>query len=92
MNYEELPKSMQEDAIRPYWELLQKKRVSLFFKRLLDMIASFVMLVILSPFLFVQWFKMRIRSVLLSQREKTRVSRVLEDLFVGSGWTSFPNC
>jgi|GEM_PF-4645477 len=39
MNYEELPKSMQEDAIRPYWELLQKKRVSLFFKRLLDMIA-----------------------------------------------------
>ena len=51
MNYEELPKSMQEDAIRPYWELLQKKRVSLFFKRLLDMIASFVMLVILSPFL-----------------------------------------
>ncbi len=24
MNYEELPKSMQEDAIRPYWELLQK--------------------------------------------------------------------
>ena len=47
MNYEELPKSMQEDAIRPYWELLQKKRVSLFFKRLLDMIASFVMLVIL---------------------------------------------
>lgn len=51
MNYEELPQSMQEDAIRPYWELLQKKRVSLFFKRLLDMIASFVMLVILSPFL-----------------------------------------
>ena len=29
----------------------KKMRVSLFFKRLLDMIASFVMLVILSPFL-----------------------------------------
>ena len=50
MKYEELPKAMQEGAIKPYWDLLQKKKGSLILKRLMDIVASFLMLVILSPF------------------------------------------
>ena len=53
MKYEELPKAMQEGAIKPYWDLLQKKRGSLILKRLMDIVDSFLMLVILSPFLLI---------------------------------------
>lgn len=53
MKYEELPKAMQEGAIKPYWDLLQKKKGSLILKRLMDIVASFLMLVILSPFLLI---------------------------------------
>lgn len=53
MRYEELPKEMQNDAVKRYWEILRKKRFSLFLKRLMDILASFIMLVILSPFLLI---------------------------------------
>lgn len=50
MKYEELPKEMHNDSVKKYWEKLRKKKFSLLLKRLLDIMASFVMLVILSPF------------------------------------------
>lgn len=40
---------MQTEEVREYYEILKKKRVSLFFKRLFDIVVSFLMLVILSP-------------------------------------------
>ena len=47
--WEQLPENMQNDAVRPYYELLQKKRVSLFFKRCFDLFVSLILLVLLSP-------------------------------------------
>lgn len=47
--WELLPENMQNDAVRPYYELLQKKRVSLFFKRCFDLFVSLILLVLLSP-------------------------------------------
>ena len=32
--WEKLPPELQTDAVRPYYDLLKKKRVALFFKRL----------------------------------------------------------
>ena len=47
--WELLPENMQNYAVRPYYELLQKKRVSLFFKRCFDLFVSLILLVLLSP-------------------------------------------
>lgn len=51
--WEELPSFMRTEAVRPYYEKLQKRRFSLAVKRLFDFVVSSVMLVILSPALLV---------------------------------------
>lgn len=47
--WEQLPNEMQTDEVRKYYDILKKKQVSLFFKRIFDIVASLIMLVILSP-------------------------------------------
>lgn len=47
--WEDLPVELRIDEVRPYYEILNKKRTSLFFKRLFDIVCSGIMLVILSP-------------------------------------------
>lgn len=51
--WEKLPKFMQTEEVRPYYEELKKKKVSLALKRIFDVIASSIMLVILSPLLII---------------------------------------
>lgn len=45
--WEKLPKFMQCDEVRPYYDSLNKKRVSLFFKRVFDIIVGCLLFVIL---------------------------------------------
>ena len=47
--WEELPPELQTEAVRPYYDILNKKRGSLVCKRLFDIAVSAVMLVVLSP-------------------------------------------
>ena len=47
--WEELPKELQTEEVRPYYEVLKKKRLSLILKRIFDIAASLVMLIILLP-------------------------------------------
>ena len=47
--WEQLPNEMQTDEVRKYYDILKKKQVSLFFKRIFDIVASLIMLIILSP-------------------------------------------
>ena len=47
--WEALPENMRTDAVRPYYELLEKKQGSLLLKRVFDVAVSAVMLLILSP-------------------------------------------
>lgn len=51
--WEKLPKFMQTEEVRPYYERLKKKKVSLALKRIFDVIVSSIMLVILSPLLII---------------------------------------
>ncbi len=48
-NWEDLPAQMQTDAVRKYYDILREKRAGLFFKRVFDVVASFCLLLILSP-------------------------------------------
>ena len=47
--WNELPDNMKTDEVRKYYDLLKKKKGSLVFKRLFDIIVSFIMLILLSP-------------------------------------------
>ena len=51
--WKKLPKFMQTEEVRPYYERLKKKKVSLMLKRIFDVIVSSIMLVILFPLLII---------------------------------------
>ncbi len=51
--WKELPEKMQTEAVRPYYEYLNKKRGSLMLKRAFDVIVSVVLLIVLSPIVLV---------------------------------------
>lgn len=51
--WDKLPKNMRTEDVRPYYESLKKKKVSLALKRAFDVIASTIMIVILSPLLII---------------------------------------
>ena len=45
----DLPDNLRTDAVRPYYDLLAKRRGSLLIKRIFDVVVSALMLLILSP-------------------------------------------
>ncbi len=49
IEWEQLPPEMQTEEVRKYYDILKKKQVSLFFKRVFDLFVSVVALIILSP-------------------------------------------
>lgn len=51
--WEQLPKYMRNEAVRPYYEKLKKKNVSLVLKRVFDVVISVIMLIFLSPVMIV---------------------------------------
>ena len=52
-NWNELPEYMRTDEVRPYYDLLQKKRLSLFLKRVFDIVVSLIMIILCSPVLLI---------------------------------------
>lgn len=52
-NWNELPEYMRTDEVRPYYDLLQRKKLSLFFKRIFDIVISLIMIILCSPILLI---------------------------------------
>ena len=46
--WEDLPAFMRTPEVRPYWEILDKKRGQLFFKRVFDLFVAILLLVVLA--------------------------------------------
>ena len=44
--FENLPQNFQVDAVKEYYDILSHKKVSLFFKRLLDFLVSFILILL----------------------------------------------
>lgn len=51
--WEELPDNMQNDAVKPYYDILNGKKADLFAKRVFDVIVSALSLIVLSPIFLV---------------------------------------
>ena len=46
--WETLPDYMQNDEVRFYYETLQKKKVSMFLKRVMDLVGGLILLILLA--------------------------------------------
>lgn len=62
ISWEKLPDNMRTEEVRPYYDLLKKKRCGLFFKRVFDVIVSALMLILLSPVFLVLAIAIKIDS------------------------------
>lgn len=60
--WEQLPAEMQTEAVRRYYNILKKKQVSLFFKRVFDIVASVLMLIVFSPFFLILAIAIKVDS------------------------------
>ena len=60
--WEELPDEMQTEAVRKYYDLLKKRQVGLFFKRLFDLVVSAIMLIVFSPVFLILAIAIKIDS------------------------------
>lgn len=60
--WEKLPREMQADEVRKYYDILRKKNFSLFWKRVFDIFVSALMLIVLSPLFLVLAIAIKIDS------------------------------
>ena len=60
--WDDLPPEMQTEEVRKYYDVLKKKRVGLFFKRVFDIVVSALMLVVASPIFLILAIAIKIDS------------------------------
>lgn len=70
--WEDLPNELKNDKIKEYYDILSKKKISLFLKRIFDVIMSFLMIVVLSPiFLIIAiWIKVDSKGTVFFKQER----------------------
>ncbi len=77
--WESLPDNMKTEEVRPYYNMLQKKKRSIFFKRIFDVAGSLFLLVILSPLFFILAIIIKVDSpgpVFFRQERVTQYGRL----------------
>lgn len=62
IKWEQLPPEMQTEAVRKYYDILKKRKASLFFKRVFDVVVSLILLVLLSPVFLILAIAIKIDS------------------------------
>lgn len=51
--WDDLPDFMKNDDVKVYYDLLKKKKFSLYFKRVFDIVVSLIMIILCSPILLI---------------------------------------
>lgn len=71
-NWEDLPSFMKVDEVRPYWEVLNRKRGQLFLKRVFDIVVALILLIILAiPMAVIAvWIKLDSPGTVLYRQER----------------------
>jgi lipopolysaccharide/colanic/teichoic acid biosynthesis glycosyltransferase len=78
-NWEELPEHMRLQEVKPYYDILKKKQVSIFFKRIFDILLSLCLLAILAIPMLIIAILIKIDSegtVFYRQERVTRYGKV----------------
>lgn len=70
--WEELPEFMKTPEVQPYWEVLNKKRGQLVLKRIFDLVAASVLLIILAiPMVVISvWIKLDSKGSVFYRQER----------------------
>lgn len=74
-----LPESFKNEGVKEYYELLDNKKISLFLKRIFDIIVATVLLIVLSPiFLIIAvWIKLDSKGPVFYRQERiTQYGRI----------------
>lgn len=79
LTYRELPRAMQNDAVKEYFDLLQKRKIHLVLKRVLDVAAAALILLVLSPVLLLLAAAVKLDSKGPVFYRQTRVGRYGRD-------------
>lgn len=78
-SWDRLPEFMKTEEVRPYYDILQKHRFSLIWKRLFDIIMSLLLLILLSPVFLILaiWIKTDSKGPVFYRQERvTRYGRI----------------
>lgn len=51
--YDKLPEQMKNEAVKKYYDILAKRKISLIIKRIFDLIVSMILLIVLSPIILI---------------------------------------
>ena len=79
--WDRLPPEMRNDAVRSYYDILKKKRLTLICKRLFDIVASLVLLILLSPVFLILAIAIKADSrgpVFFRQERVTQYGRIFK--------------
>lgn len=60
--YEDIPDEIKNSEVKKYYDILSKKKISLFLKRLVDIFLSLIMLIVLSPVMLILAIVIKIDS------------------------------
>lgn len=68
----QLPDFMQVEEVKPYYDILKKKKIQLILKRLFDIVCSSVLIIILSPILLILsiWIKLDSKGPVFYRQER----------------------
>lgn len=76
--YEDLPETMKNEEVKKYYDILSKKKGNLILKRIFDIIASSILLIVLSPIMLILSIMIKIDSkgpVFYRQERVTQYNR-----------------
>ena len=79
IRWEKLPAEFKNESVRAYYDILRKKRISLFLKRCFDFFVSLLMLIVLSPLFLILAIAIKIDSkgpVFYRQERVTQYGKV----------------
>ena len=73
--WDELPDFMRSDEVRPYYDILKRKKVSLVLKRLMDLIGGLILLVLLAiPMAVIAvWIKFDSKGPVFYRQERVTI-------------------
>ena len=71
-DWDDIPEFMQNESVKMYYEILEKKRFSLKVKRFFDVMMSFVLIILLSPVFAVLsvWIKLDSKGPVFYRQER----------------------
>lgn len=91
VDWEKMPDKMKVPEVRPYYEKLREKGLSLFLKRVFDIICSLFLLVLLWPLMLVLYILIKVDSKGPGFYLQSRVTKNNEEFKIVKFRTMIPN-